>query len=128
MFCLKDRVEYLFDIGDYRRGFVSANMGEAIIKKYLRGTDSIEYIIRFLTWKVNALLDFKDYDSAERLVIAKIADCRLIGARQFLGNLYEQLAIIQVQKSDYPKALIYFELALSYHQQDKYYLKDANKH
>jgi len=120
LYCLKDRVEYLFDIGDYRRGFVSANMGEAIIKKYVRGIDSIEYIIRFLTWKVNALLDFKDYDKAERLVIAKIADCRLIRANQFLGNLYEQLAIIQVQKSDFPNALIYFEQALRYHEQDKY--------
>ncbi len=31
---LKQRVGYLFDIGDYQRGFVSANMGESIIKRY----------------------------------------------------------------------------------------------
>ena len=117
---LKERVEYLFDIGDYQRGFVSANMGESIIKTYLHGIDSIKTMIDFLTWKVNALLDFKDYNDAEHLVVAKISDCRLIGAKQFLGNLYEQLAIIQVQKSDYPQALYNFQQALNYHREDKY--------
>ena len=118
---LLHRVEYLFEIGDYRRGFVSANMGEAIIKKYVSGIDSIKHTINFLTWKVSALVDFKEYSDAEQLVVTKISDCRLIGAKQFLGNLYEQLAIIQSQNSDYTQALHNFQQALNYHQEDKYY-------
>jgi len=119
---LLHRVEYLFEIGDYRRGFVSANMGEAIIKKYVPGIDSMKHTINFLTWKVSALVDFKEYSEAEQLVVTKISDCRLIGTKQFLGNLYEQLAIIQAQKSDYVRALHNFQQALDYHQEDKYYL------
>jgi len=122
LFALKDKVEYLFKIGDYHRAFGTAEMGESIIKRYLRGTDSIEHTIDFLTWKVNALVDFKEYSNAEQLVVAKISDCHLIGAKQFLGNLYEQLAIIQAQKSDYSQSLHNFQQALNYHEEDKYYL------
>ena len=122
LYSLKEKVEYLFDVGDYQRAFNAAEVGESVIKQYLRGNDSLDYIINFLVWKVNALVDFKNYDLAEKIVTDKIKDCKLIGAKQYLGNLYEQLAIVLARKKDYSTAERYFQIALQFHKNDKYAL------
>jgi tetratricopeptide (TPR) repeat protein len=120
LFSLKQKVEYLFDVGDYQRAFTSAEMGELLTKQYMHGPDSIDYVINLLTHKVNALLDFKDYDFAERIITDKITDCQLIGAKQYLGNLYEQLGRVLARRKSYDRAEFYFKKALQCHKDDHY--------
>ena len=121
LYPLKEKVEYLFDIGDYQRAFTTVELGESIIKKYLHGNDSIDYIINFMVWKVNALsLDFKNYNLAEKIIGDKIKDCELISAKQYLGNLYEQLAMVMSEKGDFTKAEFDFEKAFQFHKNDYY--------
>ena len=122
LYSLKEKIEYLFDVGDYQRAFSAAELGESVIKQYLRGRDSIDYILNFLNWKVNALFDFKDYDLAEKIVREKIEDCKSIGAKDHLGTLYEQLAMVLTRKKDYSKAERCFQLALQFYKKDKYSL------
>jgi tetratricopeptide (TPR) repeat protein len=73
LYALKEKVEYLFDIGDYQRAFGSAEMGESIIKYHLHGKDSIEYVLNFSTWtglesvpNVTGSVEFSDTSAAQR--------------------------------------------------------------
>lgn len=122
LYSFKEKVEYLFDIGDYQRVINTAEMGESLIDQYTNEEERVNYAINFLTWKVNALLEFKDYRKAEKLIRSKIDDCRKTGAEEYLGNLYEQLAKVCVQKGSFHESEIFFQEALKYHQRDKYYL------
>ena len=116
LYPLTEKVQHLFDVGDYQRAFSSAQMGESIVRKYSHGTDSMDYLINFLTWKVNALVFLKEYGIAEKIVMDKIEDCRRIGANEYLGNLYEQLAMVSAHKKDYAKSEIYFQKAFQFHR------------
>jgi CHAT domain-containing protein len=120
LYLLKEKVEYLFNVGDYQRAIGSAEMGESIVGKYLQRNDSLDYIINFLMWKINALVFLKDYDVAEKNIDDKIRDCKSIHSEQYLGNLYEQLAMVLAHKKDYPKAEFYFHEAFRFHKKDKY--------
>src|SRR4030095_701466 len=120
LYPLIEKVEYLYDVGDYQRAFSSAEMGESLIKQYLRGPDSIDYLINLRTHKVNALLYFKDYDLGQKIIEEQIRDCEAIGAKQYLGNLYEELGRISAERRDYAKAESYFKRALQCHKEDRY--------
>ena len=121
LYPLREKIEHLFDVGDYQRAFTSAELGESIIQKYSHGEDSISYIISYLIWKVNALVFLKEYDLAEKIITGKIEDCKLIGDQADLGNLYEQLAMVSAHKKDYPKSEIYFQKAFQSHKNNHYY-------
>ena len=120
LYSLKQKVEYLFDLGDYQRAFASAEMGESMIKQYLHGSDSIDYVVNLVTHKLNALREFKQYELAQKIVSKEIYDCQAIGAKQYLGNLYEEWGMILAENKDFPKAESYFQRALQCHKDDKY--------
>ena len=120
LYSLKEKVEYLFDVGDYQRAFTSADMGESLVKQYLHGPDSIDYVVNLLTHKLNALRQFKEYDLAQKIVSSEIRDCQAIGAKQYLGNLYEEWAFLLAENKDFGKAESYFQKAFQSHKVDHY--------
>lgn len=120
LYLLKEKVEYYFNVGDYQRAIGSVETGESVVRKYLHGSDSLDYEINFFVWKINALVFLKDYDQAEKNIVDKIQDCKSINSQQYLGNLYEQLAMVLAHKNDYTQSESYFQKAFQFHKKDKY--------
>jgi CHAT domain-containing protein len=122
LFPLSKRIEYLLDVGDFQRGLSYIVIGETIIQQQVHGRDSIEYLLKFLAWKVTAMISAKKFNVAEMLLANKIEECRKIGATQYLGTLYGQLAIVFSEKKMYDKAQAYFRQAFDWHQKSGYSL------
>ena len=119
LYPLTQKIEHLFDVGDYQRAFSSAEMGAAIIRKYSHGPDSISYCVNLISRKANALVFLREYDLAEKIITDQIEDCKLIGDRADLGLLSEQLAMVSAHKKDYSKSESYFRKALQFHKSNQ---------
>jgi CHAT domain-containing protein len=115
-----ERVEYLYNIGDYQRAFEIASTAESIIKQYAHGKDSIKYIISFLNWKITALLTLKKFDLVEKILVKKIEELKKIDIKDYWGTIYEQLAEVYTKKKNFDEAYKYFQLALRYDLQAQY--------
>jgi len=119
LYALKERVEYLFDIGDYERASKLAEMGESMARATLNDKERLAYALNFVSWKVNVLVNFKEYELAQKMLKDKITECVLANYHEYLGTLYEQLAIVQSQQGIIDSAFLYFHLALKYHKAEK---------
>lgn len=122
LFLLSKRVEYLLDIGDYQKGLNYISIAESVIRQHVGGKDSIEYVLKFLAWKVAAMISTDDFNSAGRLLVNKIRDCKKAGAIHYLGTLYGQLAVVYSEMKRYDSAYIYFREAFAWHQKTGYSL------
>ena len=122
-FCLAAmhrRAEYLYDTGDYDRCFSYADNGEKLAIEYAGNcppedsVDALNYAANFFQWQVNVLLQLKNNDLAESLLIHKIDECRKKGSEIYLPTLYHQLAIVRANKGEYQQAEIHYKQALTY--------------
>lgn len=115
LYALSEKLEHLFNIGEYNRCYQYAVMGETAIAAFAHSSDSIGYVINFLTLKVNVLLNFKNYDLAEKLLKNKVEECKSIGAKQHLGTITTLLARMYMYKKNTNKAFSCYQLAVKYH-------------
>jgi CHAT domain-containing protein len=111
---LYKKVEYLFDIGDYSRCIQYATTCEMAGKQYAQSkgseefNDGMEYVSSSLIWIVNAHLTIHDYVAAEKLLDDKLKDRSKFNLDYDLGAILEQMAMVQVARGDYIKALKFF--------------------
>lgn len=114
LFGLYQRAQFFFDLGDYQRCMTYINMGEINTREYAHGKDSAAYIFYFLGMKIEVQFILKNYDFARALLVNKIDECKKAKAENYLGTIYRQLAIVELNKEDYPKALSYFQQAIKF--------------
>ncbi|MEO6915440.1 MAG: CHAT domain-containing tetratricopeptide repeat protein [Chitinophagaceae bacterium] len=114
LYSLSEKIEHLFNIGEYERCYEFAQTGETSIAKYLKGADSINMVVNFLALKVNVLFQFRDYDSASHLLNNKLKDLRKLGASVHYGPIYSLLAQLFINKGETAKAEEYYQLAVKY--------------
>ena len=119
---LYKKIEYLFGAGDYHNCIDYAKMCEMLANEYGRGGRekkeiSTSYEFSSLSWRVAALLELKDYDAAEEILVNKILEIRKGRDKNYLGTYLSELAKLQVHKENYEKALLYYNQALAYEQQ-----------
>lgn len=113
LFALGQRVENLFDAGDYKRTYEFAVLGQTIAKQ--SGiSESNEFINFFSSWIVNTLIALKNFNLAARMLEGKIEECKRNNSEQYLSTFYEQLAQIQVEVGSIDKAQITFQQAYQY--------------
>ena len=74
-----------------------------------------------LGWAVKALLNIKEYDSAENMLIDKILEYKKAQYKNYLGFYYALLAEVQEHKGNYNRALVYFNKALICYRDAKKY-------
>lgn len=109
------RILFLFYVGDYQRCVRYTDLGEILISQYLHGRDSLRYAMFLLNWEVNVLIFYKKYDIAAKLLFSKVGICEKAGAKRELGDIYSQIADTYMDTEDFPRAVFYYQKALSYH-------------
>jgi len=109
-----DRIDYSYDIGDYKRSYDIAEAGEAAIKQFGHDKNSADYVTSFQALKVKALLAMREYDKVQKELQNKIEECIKTGALLNLGTIWEQMAEVFAEKGDLPKAEQYFQKAFQY--------------
>ena len=117
------RVEYLFAVGDYFRAIYYAKNCETFAREYANTGTKNEYLLGTSiatgsqNYEVNAQLQLKNYEIAEKLLANKIEECKKAGLKNYLGTLYAQLAVVQLKKENSEKALLYFNRAFIYEKE-----------
>lgn len=123
LFALYNKVQYLYDIGDYHSCIRYAEYCQKIGREYKRihPEDTYDtgtwYVFSSLGWIVNSLLRIKDYSTAERLLRNKMEECKKAGLRNYFGILYGQLAEVLESKGEYSGALSIYNKALQFEKQ-----------
>ena len=108
---LTDKINYLFNKGEYSLCNKDAKLGVDIIQKYYHSKDSIEYIVLFVIKQAHCLYFSRDFSGAEKLIESKISQFKQTGNSNQLYAFYSLLASINNDKKNYTKALIYFQTA-----------------
>lgn len=120
MAALYERAQHFFDIGDYHRCFDHASMCEKLSKEFLKKGSvadlsyATSYVLSSLSWMINASISLKDYELANTLLIEESKENLLAGRRDYFSTIYEQHAVLQIQKGNYQEAIKFFNLSLSY--------------
>ncbi|MEO7047310.1 MAG: hypothetical protein ABI091_18555, partial [Ferruginibacter sp.] len=110
---IKDKVEYLFNKGEFSSCIFYSKLGEHITQKYYHKKDSLTYIVYFLTKHVNALYFSKNIPTAENILETTIRQFKTKGYPNHLYSFYNLMGFINTNKRNYTKALGYFSLAFN---------------
>jgi CHAT domain-containing protein len=112
-------VQFNYDIGDYHRCIEDAIVCEKLASEYLTSTDpvyrksGIDLVSYSLGWHVKALLELNEYEEAENLIANKLEVYKKAGLKNYLGLIYGQKAELEIQKGNYPNALLFLNRSLS---------------
>ena len=119
---LTEKVKHFFDVGDYQNCINYSIIFEKISLRYAENEDrdrGNQYVLTSLLWRVNALIKFGDYKTAEELLFSRIDYCRKTGLVNYLGTIYQQLADLQIQQRNYERAILNYKQAFKYAMQEK---------
>jgi tetratricopeptide (TPR) repeat protein len=118
---LSDKVDYLFNIGEYSLCKRDAKLGEDIVEEYYHGTNNIRLLVFFVTMRANALYISNDTAAAENLLESKILLFEKTGNSNQLGPFFNSLGLINQSKRNYAMALSYFQKAFRFNHKVKFY-------
>lgn len=122
LFNLWQRVSYSYDIGEYERCVNYAVIGESMTQKFSHGNDSAGYIVNFFTYRINALIELKEFETAEAALLKKVSDYKKNKNEMNAGVLYNQLAIIATQKNNYYQSLDYLNQSLKWNENIRHFV------
>ena len=120
------RVEYSYDIGDYQRCVNDAERCGKLALEYIRNGGALEHsagipiVSSSLGWQVKALLQLKNYKTAEELLANKLIEFKNAGLLNYFGMVYQQLAEVEMNKGNYDDALIKYNLSVKYDHEAGY--------
>jgi tetratricopeptide (TPR) repeat protein len=103
------KVEHFFDVGDYQN---CINYSIIFEKSSLRYADNenkdkgYQFALTSVLFRVNALIKFGDYKTAEELLFSRIDYCKNTGLVNYLGGIYQQLADLQIQQRNYERPFL----------------------
>lgn len=114
LYVLTQRVDYLLAVGDYANCYAYASTGELYAGRYPDAERRKQYLFSFLGYKVNALLQQKQYDAADEFLKTKIAEFKEKDIQLYLGSLYELQAEVHIQQKKFAAARALFQTALMF--------------
>ncbi len=117
LYAFYQKVQYYIGIGDYMRCITAADKcSELAMEYYKQDSKGIierdQYVSGCLVWKVNALIELKEYKKAEYILTQKIAEYEKNIHSENMGAMYTLLAQVEVQFGNYDSAINYFQKAL----------------
>jgi tetratricopeptide (TPR) repeat protein len=126
--CLTERIQYFYDIGDYKLCINDAGICETVSLGFIKANTDAGYIFFgkravevSLQWRVKALLRLGNYDEAEKLLAKKIELYKKENAANDFGAIYSQQAEVSEIKGNYLQSLNYFKQALKIYREKKDY-------
>ncbi len=117
---LYSRAEHFYDIGDYHRCIEDATMCEKLAWEYAKSKNWLDYAAgstiasSSLGWNVQAHLKIGKYDEATQLLSNKISEFKRNKLTNYLGMVHGQLAQVEIQHGNYPKAITYLDKEFYY--------------
>ncbi len=113
-------VQYNYDIGDYHRCIEDATACEKLSTELAHSTirERKEFgallVSYSLGWHVKALLELKDYETAEHLIANKLEEYKKAERTDYLGLIYVQKSDLELHKGNYQNALLFLEKSFYY--------------
>jgi len=117
---LWDKASYYYNIGDYDRCYRSTLLGQTFTGQYFSGTDSLKFVVGFVTYAFNALFQLGKYDQLEPLLKEKIREFAATTDTIALGIFMNQLSGVYREKRDYKEALNCLEKSYAYNKSIHY--------
>ena len=124
---LSDRVQYFFDIGEYKLCIDDAIRCENLADAYAKTISDPLYKERTLDiakisfgWHINALLELDKFTEAQNLLTNKLEEYKRTRATAYIGLTYSQLARVEEEKGDYEKDLFFFKKAFEIYRRVGY--------
>ena len=113
LYVLLEKVEQLFDIGEYSRCITYARIGarETLVLPADKNQSGLIYRIHFVNAEINSQLLLKNYDAAAAILQGKVAEYKAV-ARNSLASIYDQLAEVEMNRGNYQTALAWFREAV----------------
>jgi len=99
MYLIGDKVEWLFNKGDYRACINYANTGEALIQKYYKESDSLHRTIFMTIYKIQAHMFLDELDAAEAIIQSRIKDYKKLKSIEFVGTMNLVYATLHLNKN-----------------------------
>lgn len=115
---LYQKVEYYFDLGDYFHCIDYATKCESIARECQQSADpglsddGFKYNSSSSAWKINSILQLRDYDRAEEYIKRKIRESEQDKSGFNLGTLYSQWAEVHSRQGNYDKSVELLKKAL----------------
>ena len=112
------KAEYLFDVGDYNSCIIYATMCEKMAASYALSSNKtdqeigMEYGSSSKMWIALAYKALKNFRVADSLLTRQLKESEKKGVSFNVGDMYLQMADLQIQNHDFKQALIYYEKAL----------------
>jgi len=119
---LDRKVEHFFDVGDYQNCINYSIIFEKISLRYADNENKdkgYQFALTSVLFRVNALIKFGDYKTAEELLLSRIDYCKKTGLAKYLGTIYQQLADLQIRQRNYKRALLNYKQAFKYAIEEK---------
>ena len=116
--------EYWYDMGDYHRCNEYAQINERVAREYATNSHTkteqlfgLQFSLWSLFLKINALIMLQEFEMAEQMLIARIDECKKNGLNAYLGTIYQQLAKVQLKKTNGERALVNYNQAFKYEKE-----------
>jgi CHAT domain-containing protein len=112
------KAEYLFDVGDYNNCIIYATMCEKMGRSFASGPGQsdheigMEYVSSSGMWIALAYKALKNFQVADSLLTRQLKESEREGTSFNAGDMYAQMADLQMQNHDFKQAIIYYEKAL----------------
>ncbi|MBS1574544.1 MAG: CHAT domain-containing protein [Bacteroidetes bacterium] len=124
--CLSERIQYFYDIGEYKLCINDAEKCEKAAKEYLKtatypgeidlGQSAIKQSFH---WRINALIALYRFLEVEKLLANKAVDYAKAGSKDYLALTYTQLASVLETENKYEESLADLKLALKLYKENK---------
>ncbi len=113
-FVLETNVINLYERGEYGPCADRATLGETLVHKYFRYSDSMDHIIFFIYYKANSLRLLKMYPEEEQFLESKKTEFLKSKNIDYVGLIYSLFGYLYESTGEYTKAIKYFRKALYY--------------
>jgi len=112
-----NRTHTLFESGDYYKCISYASIGENISRE--NGYQN-EYILLYLTWRINSLIFLKRFDEADKLLQKAIKEANETHNVRYLGTFYGLKASVAEENKNVKDAITFTKQALVYFEKIKH--------
>jgi len=119
---LDKKVQHFFDIGDYQNCINYSIIFEKVSLRFAENENrdkGYQYALTSVLFRVNALIKFGEYKTAEELLLSRIDYCKKTGLVNYLTTIYQQLADLAIQQRNYEQALSNYNQGFKYAIEDK---------
>jgi tetratricopeptide (TPR) repeat protein len=113
-FLLEGNVNDLFNKGDYNVCIDRSTLGEQLIRKSYKFSDSLSHIFYFIYYKAWSLAALGRYEDEEKFLQSKKAELDKLNDKDFKGDVYFLLGQLYKSKGDYKNAVANLKTALYY--------------